>query len=148
MKMSAQDLFAPNVTDSMRIVQILKMKEYRDKLIFDICSGLLIEKNVGMNEELEPIPETCTARLTSLLTFFGTFIDIAKEISMKRMGLDQDEEKTVQSLEEKCKSLEQAYSTLKVDARALKVSAFVVDAIFDSLPLSVNYLHRQNMTIS
>jgi len=119
-KISAQDLFAPNVNDSMRIVQILKLNELRDKLIFDICSGLITEKNVGMKEGLEPLPNNCSEKLSSLLTFYGTFMEIAKEVESRRLGLDQAEERTIAAMQEKYKTLEQSYVTLRSDAKVLK----------------------------
>lgn len=78
LKMSAQELFSSHMPDNTRLVHILKLNDLRDKLLFDLCSGLLVEKNMGMKDELEPLPESCSPRLMSLLTFFGTFLDIAK----------------------------------------------------------------------
>ena len=82
MKLSAQEICSAHVSDNTRIIHILKLNELRDKLLFDLCSGLLVENSMGMKEELEPIPESCSPRLVSLLTFFGTFMEIAK-VSMR-----------------------------------------------------------------
>ena len=50
----------------------------KDKLIYDICEGLMNENNIHLKEELEPLPSTCSPQLIILLSFFGTFLDLIK----------------------------------------------------------------------
>lgn len=120
MNFSAQDVFATNVNDSTRIAVLLKLHDLRDQLIFGICSRLLIEKSLGMNYKLEPIPDSCSPHLESLLKFVDTFMGIEKELTSKNSQSDPFQEKNIHSLQEKVKTLEQSYSTLQNESRILK----------------------------
>lgn len=80
---SAQEIFSPTASsethsDCTRFVHILKLSELRDKYVFDLCSCLPVDLDLGMNGTLQAIPNTCSPRLVTLLTFFGTFMEIGK----------------------------------------------------------------------